>query len=61
MSFGMKIFGNEMKYVTLNGETEIREALQEINPLNNLQKILSGKVRELLLESIQCLRERLLF
>lgn len=42
----MKVFGNELNYMTLNGEKEIQEAVQNLNPLYNLQRILSGKVRQ---------------
>lgn len=41
----MKIFGNNLKYISLNGKTEITEAAQNLNPIYNLEKILSGKVR----------------
>lgn len=44
ISLGMKIFGNELKYLTLNGGQEIGDALRKFNPIDYLKLILSGRV-----------------
>ncbi|KAI4503203.1 hypothetical protein M0802_001425 [Mischocyttarus mexicanus] len=43
ISLGYKIFGNELKYTTLNGDKEIKEALNNLNPWEKVKKILSGQ------------------
>lgn len=40
----MKLFGNELKYATFNGDEEIRTALQNLDPFEHLKRILSGRV-----------------
>ncbi|KXJ79352.1 hypothetical protein RP20_CCG001221 [Aedes albopictus] len=42
-SIGLKIFGNDLKYYTIEGFTETLKAAEQINPLNFLKSILSGK------------------
>jgi hypothetical protein len=44
VSLGLKVFGNELKYATFDGDKEIRAALQTLNPVDHLKRILSGKV-----------------
>nr|XP_022900792.1 uncharacterized protein LOC111413892 [Onthophagus taurus] len=43
LGFAIKVFGNDLKYVTFNGQEEIRDALSELNPIDFLKRILSGK------------------
>lgn len=43
VSLGMKLFGNEIKYATFNGDEEIKQALADLNPADHLKRILSGK------------------
>ncbi|XP_060537065.1 uncharacterized protein LOC132708634 isoform X2 [Cylas formicarius] len=43
VSFGMRVFGNDLKYATLRGDDEIRAAVESFNVLNYLKQILSGK------------------
>ncbi|XP_015173164.1 PREDICTED: uncharacterized protein LOC107064693 [Polistes dominula] len=43
ISFGYKIFGNELKYTMLNGDKEIKDALASLNPWEKVRKILSGQ------------------
>lgn len=40
----MKVFGNDLKYATFNGEEEIKAALRTLNPIDHIERILSGKV-----------------
>ncbi|XP_062546026.1 uncharacterized protein LOC134212310 [Armigeres subalbatus] len=42
-SIGLKIFGNDLKYYTIEGFTETLKAAEQINPINFLKSILSGK------------------
>lgn len=42
-SIGLKIFGNDLKYYTIEGFAETLKAAEQINPLNYLKNILSGK------------------
>lgn len=37
------MFGNDLKYSTLNGDREIREALIHLNPWEKFKQIISGK------------------
>lgn len=39
----MQVFGNDLKYSTLNGDREIREALTHLNPWEKFKQIISGK------------------
>lgn len=41
---GLKIFGNELKHLKLDGKEEILSALRKLNPVGHLMHILSGKV-----------------
>lgn len=43
ISLGYKIFGNELKYIMLNGDKEIKEALANLNPWEKIKKILSAQ------------------
>lgn len=43
ISFGYKIFGNDLKYVVLDGDPEIRDALLRLNPWEKFKQITSGK------------------
>ncbi|KAL2717243.1 hypothetical protein V1478_012943 [Vespula squamosa] len=43
ISLGYKIFGNELKYIMLNGDKEIKEALANLNPWEKMKKILSAQ------------------
>uniref|UniRef100_A0A6P7GJY7 Uncharacterized protein LOC114337760 n=1 Tax=Diabrotica virgifera virgifera TaxID=50390 RepID=A0A6P7GJY7_DIAVI len=43
IALGWKIFGNEAKYLTFNGKKEIQDAIDNIDPLNHLKTLLSGK------------------
>ncbi|CAH0561935.1 unnamed protein product [Brassicogethes aeneus] len=43
VSLGFKIFGNELKYNTLSGMKEIKDALGKLNPVQHIKEILSGK------------------
>ncbi|XP_058818906.1 uncharacterized protein LOC131681859 [Topomyia yanbarensis] len=42
-SLGIKIFGNDLKYYTIEGFAETLMAAEKINPLNMLKTLLSGK------------------
>lgn len=42
-SIGVKIFGNDLKYYTIEGFAETMMAAEKINPLTKLRSILSGK------------------
>ncbi|XP_049847119.1 uncharacterized protein LOC126299332 [Schistocerca gregaria] len=42
-SLGLKIFGNELKYGSIEGQDEVSELLRSLNPFRKLQQILSGK------------------
>ncbi|XP_055591953.1 uncharacterized protein LOC129743787 [Uranotaenia lowii] len=42
-SLGVKIFGNDLKYYTIEGFAETMMAAEQINPINYLKEILSGK------------------
>lgn len=42
-AFGLKVFGNDIKYKTLEDLREIYTFLYELNPSNQLRQILSGK------------------
>lgn len=42
-AFGMKMFGNDIKYKTLEDLFEVYTLFSELNPLNQLMNILSGK------------------
>lgn len=39
----VQVFGNDLKYSTLNGDREIREALTHLNPWEKFKQIISGK------------------
>lgn len=41
-SFGLKMFGNDIKFKTLEGLEEIGSLLFELNPQNQIKKLLSG-------------------
>ncbi|KAJ8968085.1 hypothetical protein NQ317_002630 [Molorchus minor] len=43
VALGLKVFGNEINYATFNGEKEIRDAIETLNPVYHLKRILSGK------------------
>lgn len=43
VSLGLKVFGNELKYVTLSGERKIKDAMEGLNPISYAKKIFSGK------------------
>ncbi|KRT82860.1 hypothetical protein AMK59_3749 [Oryctes borbonicus] len=43
IDLGMKIFGNELKYTTFNGDGEVMSALNNLNPIQHLRRIFSGK------------------
>ncbi|KYB29704.1 hypothetical protein TcasGA2_TC031518 [Tribolium castaneum] len=43
VSLGLKVFGNELKYATFDGDEEIKAALRTLNPVDHLKRILSGK------------------
>ncbi|KAF5274561.1 hypothetical protein FQA39_LY07173 [Lamprigera yunnana] len=43
VSLGLKMFGNNMKYAILNGEQEIKEAVQKLNPESYFKRLISGK------------------
>ena len=43
----MKIFGNDLKYVTFNGASEIKNGLNALKPTNLLKRVLSQKVRKI--------------
>ncbi|KAL3290379.1 hypothetical protein HHI36_023721 [Cryptolaemus montrouzieri] len=43
VSLGIKIFGNDLRYVTYNGYDELKDAADHLNPMHYLQRILSGK------------------
>ncbi|XP_076620317.1 apolipoprotein lipid transfer particle [Colletes latitarsis] len=43
ISLGYKVFGNDLKYMTLNNDQEIREALINLNPWEKFKQIASGK------------------
>lgn len=42
-SVGVKIFGNDLRYYTIEGFAETMKAAEKINPINFLRRILSGK------------------
>ncbi|XP_046620371.1 uncharacterized protein LOC124305239 [Neodiprion virginianus] len=42
LSFSLKIFGNDVQYVTLTGDKEIRTTIASLDPWAKLMKILSG-------------------
>ncbi|XP_055638867.1 uncharacterized protein LOC129776937 isoform X2 [Toxorhynchites rutilus septentrionalis] len=42
-SLGIKIFGNDLKYYTIEGFAETMMAAEKINPLAKLRQLLSGK------------------
>ncbi|XP_046746375.1 uncharacterized protein LOC124411334 [Diprion similis] len=42
LSFSLKIFGNDVQYVTLTGDQEIRTTIASLDPWAKLMKILSG-------------------
>ncbi|KAJ8964440.1 hypothetical protein NQ314_004909, partial [Rhamnusium bicolor] len=43
LSLGLKVFGNELKYASFNGDEEIWSAIETLNPVYHLKRILSGK------------------
>lgn len=42
-AFGLKMFGNDIKYKTLEGVTEISALLLHLNPTAQIQRLLSGQ------------------
>lgn len=42
-AFGLKMFGNDIKYKTLEDLHEVYMLFQELNPMNHLKQLLSGK------------------
>ncbi|GLH12109.1 Apolipophorins, partial [Gryllus bimaculatus] len=42
-SLGLKVFGNELRYHTLDGDDEVADALNKVNPVRLLQQLLSGQ------------------
>lgn len=42
-AFGLKMFGNDIKYKTLENIQEVYTLFQELNPMNQLKQLLSGK------------------
>lgn len=42
-SFGLKMFGNDIKYKTLEDLKEVYTLLYNMNPANQIKQILSGK------------------
>nr|XP_023014254.1 uncharacterized protein LOC111504019 [Leptinotarsa decemlineata] len=43
VALGFKIFGNDADYATFNGHSEIRAAIQTLDPVYHLKRILSGE------------------
>lgn len=43
ITLGYKIFGNELKFVILNGDEEIRTTIKDLNPWTKIKQILSGQ------------------
>ncbi|XP_066155546.1 uncharacterized protein Apoltp [Euwallacea fornicatus] len=43
VALGLKVFGNDLKFATFRGDTEIRNAAEYFNVLSYLKHILSGK------------------
>lgn len=43
ISLGIKVFGNEIKYIKYDGKEEIGQAVNKLNPIDNLKKIFAGK------------------
>lgn len=44
VSLGLKVFGNELKYASYDGDDQIKAALASLNPIDHLTRLLSGKV-----------------
>lgn len=42
-AFGLKMFGNDLKFKTLEDLFEVYTLFNELNPINQLKKLLSGK------------------
>jgi Domain of unknown function (DUF1943)/Domain of Unknown Function (DUF1081)/Lipoprotein amino terminal region len=43
LEMGMKMFGNDLKYRTVDGYTEMKQFFDELNPKNHLIELLSGR------------------
>ena len=43
ISLGYKVFGNELKFIMLDSDQEIRNTLANLNPWEKIKQILSGK------------------
>lgn len=41
--FNLRVFGNDLKYYTMEGMGEVVSAINDVNPINSLAKLLSGK------------------
>jgi hypothetical protein len=44
VSFGMRIFGNELKYFTFDGADKVKTLMDLMNPKSRAQKLLNEKV-----------------
>lgn len=42
-AFGLKMFGNDIKYKTIENVRELYTLLQQLNPMNRIKQLLSGK------------------
>lgn len=42
-SFGVKIFGNDLKYVTMDGFAEVAQTAAKLNPMAYIRELLSGR------------------
>lgn len=42
-AFGLKMFGNDIKYKTLEDLREVQSLFHDLNPMNQLKQLLSGK------------------
>ncbi|KAG5866821.1 hypothetical protein JTB14_009006, partial [Gonioctena quinquepunctata] len=43
VALGYKVFGNDVEYATFNGDSEIQAAIQTLDPVYHLKRILSGQ------------------
>ncbi|XP_045482614.1 uncharacterized protein LOC123686485 [Harmonia axyridis] len=43
VSFAVRMFGNDLKYVTYNGYEEMKEAVDHLNPIHYFQRFISKK------------------
>uniref|UniRef100_A0A7G3AUB2 Putative lipoprotein n=1 Tax=Lutzomyia longipalpis TaxID=7200 RepID=A0A7G3AUB2_LUTLO len=42
-SFGLKVFGNDLKYFTIEGHSEVANTVAKMNPMKYITELLSGK------------------